>query len=147
VTEACFSFGGMGPFTSISKQTADALVGKTWDPAAISTVVMPLLLLDMPMSLSTPGGQVEYRKSLSMSFMQKFILYVTNEISSAAIDSQSLSALTDINRELSFGTQTFSESESGIVGKSVIHTSAMKQVTGEACYVDDMPKLANELYE
>ena len=27
-----------------------------------------------------------------------------------------------------------------------MHASAVKQVTGEAIYVDDMPKFANELY-
>jgi xanthine dehydrogenase/oxidase len=145
VEEACFSYGGMGPFTTNAKQTADVLIGKPWNPDTISSLSMPLLLVDMPMSLSTPGGQVEFRKSLSMSFMQKFIIHVTNELS--GVEPLSASALLDIKRGLSCGTQTFTESsDDGIVGKSVIHQSAMKQVTGEACYVDDMPKHANELY-
>lgn len=78
--------------------------------------------------------------------MKKFILFVTNEISPGAVDIQCKSALEDIEHGLSRGIQTFQESALGIVGKSIVHTSAMKQVTGEACYVDDMPKLANELY-
>lgn len=83
--------------------------------------------------------------------MQKFVIHVSKEISFYSKtmnppDERYLSTLMDIGRGVSCGSQVFTESEVGVVGKSVVHTSAMKQVTGEAVYVDDMPKLANELY-
>lgn len=33
-----------------------------------------------------------------------------------------------------------------VVGRPVVHKSALKQATGEAVYIDDMPKFEDELY-
>lgn len=33
-----------------------------------------------------------------------------------------------------------------LIGRPIVHASALKQATGEAIYCDDMPKFANELY-
>lgn len=33
-----------------------------------------------------------------------------------------------------------------LVGKPIVHVSAMKQAAGEAVYLDDMPKIVGELY-
>jgi xanthine dehydrogenase/oxidase len=63
------------------------------------------------------------------------------------VENRELSCISEIERGLSFGKQTYAESDSkGVVGKSVIHSSAVKQVTGEAQYVDDLPPQAGELY-
>lgn len=40
----------------------------------------------------------------------------------------------------------FGQSSNDTVGRPISHISANKQVSGEARYVDDMPKLKNELY-
>ena len=40
----------------------------------------------------------------------------------------------------------FGQSCDDTVGRPISHLSANKQVSGEALYVDDMPKLKNELY-
>lgn len=32
------------------------------------------------------------------------------------------------------------------IGRPLVHASALKQATGEAVYVDDMPTFSNELY-
>ena len=43
--------------------------------------------------------------------------------------------------------QEYEESqEPGVVGKDMKHASADKQVSGQAMYVDDLPRLHNELY-
>ncbi|MPC97127.1 Xanthine dehydrogenase [Portunus trituberculatus] len=38
------------------------------------------------------------------------------------------------------------QSKTDPIGRPIVHTSAFKQVTGEAVYVDDIPPFANELY-
>ena len=50
--------------------------------------------------------------------------------------------------EVSRGFQGFeaSQMETDAVGKPVMHLSAPLQATGEARYVDDMPRLEGELY-
>lgn len=83
---------------------------------------------------------------MTLSFLAKFSLFVSNQLASQPLSDRDLSALKDIERGISSGSQVFQEGNGPIVGKSIVHTSAMKQVTGEAIYVDDIPKLANELY-
>ena len=56
-------------------------------------------------------------------------------------------AINEISRPLSSGKQVYQESKgNGAVGKAVVHLSATKQVTGEAIYTDDIPRMHNELY-
>jgi len=150
VDSASFAYGGMGPTTVCPVNTIQKVTGQIWN----DDIVVGLcdnLLIDIPMSLSTPGGQVDFRKTLTLSFMHKFTLYVSHELSLidssvSRLSDRSLSVLEDISRDVSKGLQTFQEGIGPIVGKSVVHTSALKQVTGEAVYIDDIPKLANELY-
>ena len=53
----------------------------------------------------------------------------------------------EIERHESTGHQVFQESSGGeIVGKAIPHASGDKQLTGEAVYVDDIPKVHNEVY-
>jgi xanthine dehydrogenase/oxidase len=45
-----------------------------------------------------------------------------------------------------FPLQEFTESgENEVVGRAMMHTSALKQVTGAAVYIDDIPLVAGEL--
>lgn len=37
-------------------------------------------------------------------------------------------------------------SQDDVVGRPVMHLSALKQATGEAIYCDDIPQYENELY-
>lgn len=38
------------------------------------------------------------------------------------------------------------QKQDDVVGRPMMHLSAVKQVTGEAVYCDDMPLFENELY-
>ena len=151
VKDACFAFGGMGAFTMIAKKTADYTKGKLWGQEVLKDC-FPLLLEDLPLSASSPGGQIEFRKSLAQSFLLKFSLRVNHGLSQLghtqyALDSSAISALEEIPREISRGEQVYQTSKGdGSVGKPVVHLSAVKQVTGEAVYVDDIPKFHNEMY-
>lgn len=55
-----------------------------------------------------------------------------------------MSVTRDHHREASHGVQVFEDSSQGqvkvdAVGLPLPHMSALKQVTGEAVYIDDMP--------
>ncbi|KAJ3128358.1 hypothetical protein HK098_004605 [Nowakowskiella sp. JEL0407] len=150
VKDATLAFGGMAPTTVVAKKSSASLVGKVWNDQLIDEI-SSLLLEDMPMSFDTPGGQVEYRKTLAMSFFAKFFLQTCHALSlkneTYAITKRDESILSDFEREISRGSQVIQEASKGdIVGESVMHRSATKQVTGEALYIDDIPKYANELY-
>jgi xanthine dehydrogenase/oxidase len=106
----------------------------------------------MPLLATSPGGQIEFRKTLAMSFFHKFVIYVCNELNKKdqafpAPDSRLVSCINEIHRPLSHGQQVFTETDGpSAVGKSMKHVSALKQVSGEAVYVEDTPRLHNELY-
>jgi xanthine dehydrogenase/oxidase len=151
VENSCFAFGGMGAFTMAAKKTCEYMKGKVWSEQIVQGCY-PLLLEDLPLSATSPGGQIEFRKSLAQSFLLKFSLRVNDALSKLGhseylLDSKSVSALQEIPREISRGEQVYQTSKGdGTVGKPVVHLSASKQVTGEAVYVDDIPKFHNEMY-
>ena len=82
--------------------------------------------------------------------MYKFYLFVNSKIGHKYPEfklTQDEKHFMEIERKESKGNQVFQESigvES--VGKSLPHASGDKQLTGEAIYVDDLPKVHNEAY-
>ncbi|KAJ3328286.1 xylitol dehydrogenase, partial [Blyttiomyces sp. JEL0837] len=146
VGDACLVYGGMAPTSVIAKRASEYLAGKKWDQSLVDGV-SEKLLEDFPLAASAPGGQIEFRKTLAMSFFHKFFLYVSSQIGCPQfVSSRDSSAILDIPREMSSGMQHFVEAPSSeIVGRSLMHTSALKQVTGAAVYIDDIPKCEGEL--
>ena len=63
IRKACFAYGGMAAFSVIAKSASAYVVGKKWS-ASLVDVCYPLLLADMPLSATSPGGQIEFRKAL-----------------------------------------------------------------------------------
>ncbi|TPX33019.1 hypothetical protein SmJEL517_g04005 [Synchytrium microbalum] len=152
VKDACFSFGGMGPISMLAKKAAALTIGRKWEPALIKQI-QAALMEDMPMTYTTPGAQVEFRKMLAVSFITKFEIHVNHEIvkrypgCKIHVDDRAVSAIEEIVRPLSSGVQDYeTASPEHVVGNSQMHLSALKQTTGEAIYVDDMPTFTGELY-
>ncbi|KAI8800353.1 molybdopterin binding aldehyde oxidase/xanthine dehydrogenase [Cladochytrium replicatum] len=146
ISYASLVFGGMAPTTMRANSASDFLIGKRLS-ATLVNEVSEVLMKDMPMSFSTPGGQVEYRKALSISFFSKFVLFIQSQLSETSVAREERSAIEDIVRPPVTAAQTYQEPQDGsIVGQSVIHLSAMKQVTGEAQYLDDIPSYGSELH-
>jgi xanthine dehydrogenase/oxidase len=150
VKEAALAYGGMGPTSALALKTNEFLKGKEWSLPVIEQCYS-LILEDLPLTATSPGGMIEFRKALAQSFLYKFFLRVSHELSKTMprykIDPSELSALNEIHRPLSSGKQVYQDSTTpGVVGKSVMHASAMQQVKGEAVYIDDIPKFHNELY-
>ncbi|RKO85396.1 Molybdopterin-binding domain of aldehyde dehydrogenase-domain-containing protein, partial [Blyttiomyces helicus] len=140
------------PTTVIAKKASALPVGQEWNDELVESI-QRTLLEDMPMSASAPGGMVEYRKALACSFVKKFSLHLAAEVPAVAALADSTafarakSAVNEIERPLSSALQDYSESsEPGVVGKNLVHASALKQVTGEAAYIDDIPGIQGELY-
>ena len=87
----------------------------------------------------------------ALSFFHKFVIDVLHDLSASdssfAVPESYLSCRQEIARPVSHGEQVYDEATgSTIIGKSITHLSAVKQVTGEAMYVDDLPKVHRELY-
>ncbi|KAI7829410.1 putative xanthine dehydrogenase HxA [Gamsiella multidivaricata] len=152
VKKIVFGYGGMAAFICQAKQTSAFLEGKTWGDKSVLDKALECLDADLPMQMSTPGGMPEYRRTLAKSFFVRFWWDVIEQQGlSVQHDHGELRMLTeDIHRHVSSGTQsekgTIQNSNTNIVSKDIVAVSAMKQVTGEAKFTDDIPKLHNELY-
>lgn len=156
IKDCSFSFGGMAPTTVMAVRTIKALIGRTWSEEIVDDACQ-MLAEDLSLPPGTPGGQVEYRRSLASSFFFKFYLNVTLQLSNqeaghgTEIPESFVSGTSQFQRDITYSTQTFQEVPSDqpvedVVGRPIPHLAATKQATGEAVYCDDIPKYAGELY-
>ncbi|KAI0520687.1 xanthine dehydrogenase [Xylaria bambusicola] len=149
IVEYCnLVYGGMAPFTTAAKNANAYLEGKMFAHPGTLEGTMNSLELDFDLVFSVPGGMASYRKSLALGFFYRFYQDVLSEISLDSTHGDS-EVVEELERVLSTGWKdeaaTF-EYVQEFVGKAANHVAALKQVTGEAQYTDDIPPLNNELH-
>jgi xanthine dehydrogenase/oxidase len=90
------------------------------------------------------GGMATYRKTLAISLFFRFWNEVISELSLGDVEP---GLINEIRRGISTGSRDdFNPHEQRVVGKQIPHLSALKQATGVAEYVDDMPRQDRELF-
>ncbi|CAG9578686.1 unnamed protein product [Danaus chrysippus] len=149
------AFGGMAPVTKIATKTCDSLKNLKWNEDMLEKAYASLLE-ELPLSPSVPGGNVEFRQALTMSLFLKAYLAISKEmvhdgIFKEAIDPYQSSGAEQFHGSIPKSSQYFEligdkQVKSDAVGRPIPHLSALKQVTGEAIYCDDMPLAEGELY-
>ncbi|XP_020244476.1 xanthine dehydrogenase-like isoform X2 [Asparagus officinalis] len=144
IGEVCIVYGGVAPVSFAMLKTEKFVTGMSWEKSMIPDV-LKMLREEIPVSENAPGGMVEFRKSLVLSFFFKFFLWVTQQMNERGflmegVDVSYQSAIQPYSRPLSRGTQSYESVRVGTaVGQPMIHLSSKLQVTGEAEYIDDMP--------
>lgn len=137
-------YGGMAPMTKESPKTQSALVGKPWFHSETLDSALNALLEDYDLPYGVPGGMADYRKTLTLSLFFRFWHESTAEFGLGDVDKE---IINEIHRGISSGWRDdHNPYEKRVVGKQIAHLSALKQCTGEAEYVDDMPRLDRELF-
>ncbi|PVH91960.1 hypothetical protein DM02DRAFT_677794 [Periconia macrospinosa] len=144
VEDVCLVYGGMAPTTKESTKTQAALRGKPWFHSETLDIALGALLEDYDLPYGVPGGMADYRKTLTLSLFFRFWHESAAELGLGNIDEQ---VIDEIHRSISTGTRDdYNPFEQRVVGKQIPHLSALKQCTGEAEYIDDMPHFGRELY-
>jgi xanthine dehydrogenase/oxidase len=148
VESADLIYGGMAPVTIAAKQAQAYLVGKNLANVETLEGVMSALEQDFDLRFGVPGGMATYRKSLALSFFYKFYHEIIADLGTddVEVDRQ---AIGEIERDISSGQKDHEASaayQQKILGSERPHVAAMKQCTGEAQYIDDIPTQKNELY-
>jgi len=141
------AYGGMAPTTVQAKTTMGFLVGKEWGDAEVLEGAMNALEQDFPLSYGVPGGMAVYRKSLAFGFFYRFWHDTVADVKGASSEEDDL--VSEIARDVSSGKRDHDSAQAykqRVLGQTKEHVSAMKQVTGEAQYTDDLPRATNELY-
>lgn len=149
------AFGGMAPVTKIATKTGEALKGLKWNEEMLE-LAYSKMLEELPLIPSAPGGNIQYRRALTMSLFLKAYLSIAKEMSRDYIQEDFVKSYHSSGAEQFHGalpksSQYFEligdkQLPSDAVGRPVQHRSAFKQATGEAIYCDDMPAAEGELY-
>ncbi|XP_068641785.1 xanthine dehydrogenase 1-like isoform X2 [Aristolochia californica] len=151
VSDASIAYGGVAPVSISAKRTQEFLIGKSWDQELLNGALRKLTT-DISLSEDAPGGMVEFRKSLTLSFFFKFFLWVSYQMEGKdsfleCLPPSYLSAIESYNRPPSSGLQSYEVAKQGTaVGSPEVHLSSTLQVTGEAEYADDTPSPPNTLH-
>uniref|UniRef100_A0A8B9KI88 Xanthine dehydrogenase/oxidase n=1 Tax=Astyanax mexicanus TaxID=7994 RepID=A0A8B9KI88_ASTMX len=132
VQDIKLSYGGMAPVTLLATDTCRQLIGRQWGEDLMEDACS-LLAEEMSLSPSAPGGMVAYRRTLTISLFFKFFLTVQRKLAQELFHQDP-------------PTVPPGQSADDVVGRPMMHLSALKQATGEAVYCDDIPHYENELY-
>lgn len=79
IEDAALAFGGMAPTTVMAVETAKAMIGAEFSEATFEAAT-EVLLKELSLPESVPGGQAAFRMTLTASFLYKFYLSVVEEL-------------------------------------------------------------------
>ncbi|XP_067010051.2 xanthine dehydrogenase [Anabrus simplex] len=155
IQNIALAFGGMAPTTVLARKTQEKLIGRKWNEEMLEEAYA-FLMEDLPLSPSAPGGMIQYRRALTLSFFFKAYLAILQQLQTKLTDvpnipEQYQSAVNGFHSLVPKSSQYFrvvppDQKESDQVGRPIVHKSAYKQATGEAVYCDDIPHAEGELY-
>ncbi|KAK3205307.1 hypothetical protein Dsin_019353 [Dipteronia sinensis] len=144
VSDASIVYGGVAPLSLSARKTKEFIIGKNWSQELLQGA-LKILQIDVIIKENAPGGMVEFRKSLTLSFFFKFFLWVSHQMDvktsiKTSVPSSHLSAVQTFHRPSVIGSQDYEIRKHGTsVGSPEVHLSSRLQVTGEAEYADDTP--------
>lgn len=79
ISDASLSFGGMAPITFIANKATQFLIGKSLSDETIRSAI-EILADELKLPESVPGGQSQYRVTLSASFLWRAYIRVCTEL-------------------------------------------------------------------
>ncbi|KAM4559970.1 aldehyde oxidase 1-like [Odontesthes bonariensis] len=151
VQDVSIYYGGIGPTTVSATKTCKAVIGRPWDEETLNRAY-DILLDELVIPPSAPGGKVEFRRSLTLSLLFKFNLEVLQKLREMNVVTDELpEKLLPLPRDIQPSLQEFQfvskdQSDQDPVGRPMMHRSAIIHATGEAVYCDDIPKRDGELF-
>ncbi|XP_047400596.1 aldehyde oxidase 2 isoform X3 [Sciurus carolinensis] len=163
IEDLSIAYGGVGTATVSAHKSCQQLLGRRWNELMLDEACR-LVLDEVSLPGSAPGGKVEFKRTLVVSFLFKFYLKVLQELKMLVrlfsmpdsscypeISDGFLSALEDFPVSIPQGVQTFQRVDShqplrDPVGRPIMHLSGLKHATGEAIFCDDIPRVDKELF-
>ncbi|XP_049568261.1 aldehyde oxidase isoform X3 [Orcinus orca] len=156
IRELSIAYGGVGPTTICAKNSCQKLIGRRWDEEMLDTACR-LILDEVSLPGSAPGGRVEFRRTLIISFLFKFYLEVSQILKRMdpahypSLTDKYESALEELHSRHPWRTLKYQNADpkqlpQDPVGHPIMHLSGIKHATGEAIYCDDMHAVDRELF-
>ncbi|KAK5891015.1 hypothetical protein CgunFtcFv8_018312 [Champsocephalus gunnari] len=149
VEELRLSYGGMAATTKLAMKTANRLLGRPWREELLQEACSSLAE-EMTLDPSAPGGMVTYRRTLTLSLFYKFYLTVLQKLRGQGVKGEELQSeylsASEIFHPETPAAVPEGRSQEDVLGRPMMHLSALQQATGEALYCDDVPLYENELF-
>ncbi|XP_066089056.1 aldehyde oxidase 2 isoform X1 [Saccopteryx bilineata] len=163
IEDLSIACGGIGLAPISAHKSCQQLRGRCWNELMLDEACR-LLLDEVSIPGSAPGGKVEFKRTLVVSFLFKFYLEVLEKLKKLVKQSSApdclrypevsdgfLSALEDFPVTVPQGVQRYQSVDSrqplqDPVGRPIMHLSGLKHATGEATFCDDIPKVNKELF-
>nr|XP_023477758.1 aldehyde oxidase-like isoform X5 [Equus caballus] len=163
IEDLSLAYGGVGDATISAQKSCQQLLGRRWNEPMLDEACR-LLLDEVSLPGGAPGGSVEFKRTLVVSFFFKFYLEVLQELKKPGkllsvpdghhfpeISDRFLSALEDFPATVPQGVQRYQSVDShqalqDPVGRPIMHLSGLKHATGEAIFCDDIPTVDKELF-
>ncbi|XP_054834578.1 aldehyde oxidase-like isoform X2 [Eublepharis macularius] len=155
VKDISIFYGGVSSTTLAAKQTCQTLIGRPWNEQLLDEACRRILT-EIRLPSSAPGGKVEYRRTLIVSFMFKFYLEVLRSLKTMYpnqfpdFPENYASALEHFHSKIPQSMQMYQDVEpeqlpQDPVGRPIMHQAGLKHTTGEALYCDDIRAVDEEL--
>ncbi|XP_059516200.1 xanthine dehydrogenase/oxidase isoform X2 [Myotis daubentonii] len=156
VKELALCFGGMADRTISAFKTTRKQLSSFWNEKLLHEVCAGLAE-ELYLPPDAPGGMVDFRRTLTLSFFFKFYLTVLHKLGKdhpedkcGKLDPTFASATFLFQKDPPANVQLFQEvpkgqSEEDTVGRPLPHLASAMQASGEAVYCDDIPRYENEL--
>ncbi|RPA88708.1 hypothetical protein L873DRAFT_1832155 [Choiromyces venosus 120613-1] len=148
VTDISLAYGGMAPKAVEAKNSMEALLGKKLFDNTVLEDAVAAMEKDSPLGFTVPGGMPAYCKTPASSFLFRFWHEVAAQLELGTQEHQvDHEIIEEIHRGISYGSRNNDNPyEQRVVGKQIPHLSGLKQATGEAEYIDDMPNIEGQLF-
>nr|KAF6329459.1 xanthine dehydrogenase [Pipistrellus kuhlii] len=156
VKELALCYGGMADRTISALKTTRKQLSNFWNEKLLHEVCASLAE-ELHLPPDAPGGMVDFRRTLTLSFFFKFYLTVLQKLGKehpedkcGQLDPTFASATFLFQKDPPANVQLFQEvpkgqSEEDMVGRPLPHLASAMQASGEAMYCDDIPRYENEL--
>ncbi|XP_037704740.1 aldehyde oxidase-like [Choloepus didactylus] len=156
IRELSIYYGGVGPTTIYAKNSCQKLIGRPWNEKMLD-VACRLVLDEVSLPGSAPGGRVEFKRTLIVSFLFKFYLEVSqilkrmDPVHYPSLADKYESVLEDIHSKHHWSILKYQDADprqlpKDPVGHPIMHLSGINHATGESIYCDDMPAVDQELF-
>ncbi|XP_053452272.1 aldehyde oxidase isoform X3 [Nycticebus coucang] len=156
IRELSILYGGVGPSTICAKNSCQKLIGRPWNEEMLDAACR-LVLDEVLLPGSAPGGKVEFKRTLIISFLFKFYLEVSQTLKQMdpvhypGLADKYESALEDLHARhhwsrIKYQNVDQKQLPQDPIGHPIMHLSGMKHATGEAIFCDDMPAVDRELF-
>lgn len=157
IKDCCLAYGGVAPITIAANETSNYLKAKQITDDTINGA-MHVIQSEILIDDNAPGGRAQFRRLLILSFLLKGLVHASvclekdtkneeNKYSPCWRKYYTPDLADSFVRPPSKGIQYYSDTGAcDIIGTPAQHASAELQASGEAKYVDDIPKSSGTLH-